>query len=567
MNKLFKGVYLLYLLLHISSLDAQTYYVDTGGSNTTGNGSNTNPWLTITHALSNVQDGSTIMVNPGTYVGIVYLVGSFSIGVSVISTTPYMAKLRYNDGAVVRGYINALGCHGITLDGFDIAHQGTGASPLVLHFDGDSTGAVHDLTIQNCIIHDSYNNDLAKINNSCYNITIQGNMFFNQAGSDEHIDGNSVENLIIQDNIFFNDFASSGRTNNNNTSSFIVVKDSGGDNDLYLGSNNVKIRRNVFLNWEGSSGTNFILLGEDGEPYYEAYDVMIENNLMIGNSSNYMRAPFGIKGCKDVTFRNNTIVGNLNANAFAFRFNLEQQNLINDNIHIYNNIWSDPTGTMNDFSDCPLTGTDNFWLDNNLYWNDGTPIPTSSSDLINITDDLNSLQGNPLLGSQGSIVIPHFNSNTNLFQDGSTSIQEAFVNLVNNYGTPTSGSIAINAANENEASSEDILGNPRVIADIGAVEYDSSLSFEEEDKLKFSIFIYPNPFEDQINILLPDAFVSEEVQFQLWDVSGRLIMTSTNSEIVNSIIMIDVSEVSSGIYFVKLFNAAGKSESIKVYKK
>ena len=58
-------------------------------------------------------------------------------------------------------------------------------------------------------------------------------------------------------NIFFNDFAGSGRSNNNDTSSHIVIKDSN------LGSHNITVRRNVFLNWEGSTGSNFILIGED----------------------------------------------------------------------------------------------------------------------------------------------------------------------------------------------------------------------------------------------------------------------------------------------------------------
>jgi len=37
-----------------------TYHVATGGSDLTGNGSLATPWATITHALNNVPDGSTI---------------------------------------------------------------------------------------------------------------------------------------------------------------------------------------------------------------------------------------------------------------------------------------------------------------------------------------------------------------------------------------------------------------------------------------------------------------------------------------------------------------------------
>lgn len=461
---------LLFLILIISiSLTGQTtYYVAINGDDSSGNGSNDTPWATIQHALDNVTDGSTILVKSGTYNGRVRVRGSFTTGVLVKSQVPYMAKLR-NNTTVITAYTNPNGCHGITFDGFDIAHDAPGASPLVVHIDGNGNGDVHDIAFQNCIIHDSYNNDLVKVNAACYNITFQGNLFFNQTGLDEHIDGNSVENLIIQDNIFLNDFSSSGRINNNSTGSFIVIKDSGGSNDIYTGSRNVKIRRNVFLNWEGTNATNFVLIGEDSEPHYQAFDVMIENNLMLGNSSNIMRAPFGIKGCRDITFRNNTVTGNLPGNAFAFRFNREPSNPIINTINLYNNIWSDPTGTMNDFSDCPISHTDTYTLDTNLYWNNSVPIPQDSNDKINSADDANGIMANPLLGNQNNVIVPHYNSSLNQFKDGSTTIREAFERLVNRYATPEANSPVINMARVDQLPVDDILGRIRVNADIGAV--------------------------------------------------------------------------------------------------
>lgn len=215
----------------------------------------------------------------------------------------------------------------------------------MVHLDGGGKSQlVHHITIRNNILHDSFANDILKINNNATAIVVEGNMFYNQTGSDEHIDINSVQGVTVQDNIFFNDFAGSGRVNDNSTSSYIVIKDSNGSRDGIVGANNITVRRNVFLNWEGTSGHNFILCGEDGTDTYESFNVMIENTLMLGTSANVMRAPFGVKGSKDITFRNNTISGNFPSQAFAMRLNREKNNPRVDNVRMYNNIWTDPHG-------------------------------------------------------------------------------------------------------------------------------------------------------------------------------------------------------------------------------
>ncbi len=455
-----------------------TYHVATYGSDDViGTGSAAYPWATITHALDSVEDGSVIEVEPGTYSGRIRIRGTFSKGVTVRSRTPYQARLR-NSGTVITAYADARGVSGITLEGFDIAHSGSGAGALVVHIDGNGNNAVNNITLKNNILHDSYNNDLLKINNSCTNILVKGNMFYNQSGSDEHIDINSVSDVTVEDNIFFNDFEGSGRTNGNNTSSYIVIKDSNGTGDLFTGSRDITVRRNIFLNWQGSTGTNFILAGEDGQPFYEAFDVLVENNLLLGNSANVMRAPFGVKGCRDITFRNNTVSGDLPSLAYGMRLNREGDNPANKNIRFYNNVWADQTGTMgaenpsrpNDFSDTPPADTTSFVLRNNLYWNGSAIVPEDPDELINPSDDLTALMINPRLPAPVTITVPRWIQLNNRFADNSSTISQAFRNLVA-YATPDKGSPLIDNADPAFAPVDDILGNVRPSnADIGAFE-------------------------------------------------------------------------------------------------
>ena len=453
---------------------AADFYVATNGDDGSGDGSEGNPWGSIQHAVSQVPDGSTILVKAGTYSGRQRINGSFAQGVIIKSEFPYQAILENND-RVITIYGSGGSISGITIEGFEIRHTGSGSGALVVHIDGGGQAAVSNITLRNNIFHDSYNNDLLKINHAAHDILVEGNMFYNQSGSDEHIDINSVENVTVQDNIFFNDFQGSGRSNGNNTSSYIVIKDSNQDDDIYLGSNNITVRRNIFLNWEGSTGSNFVLIGEDGQPFYEARNVLVENNLMLGNSGNVMRASVGVKGGQNITFRHNTIWGDLPALAYAMRLNQEGSNPVVDNVRFYNNIWADPTGTMgssgsgsNDFSDTPIGQSQNSVLNNNLYWNGGGEIPADSGEAVNYTDDANGVVADPQLGNLNGLVLPRWTGSQ--FGGGHSTIGDVFNALVRRYGTPSSSSAVVDAADASNAASDDILGNLRETADIGAVE-------------------------------------------------------------------------------------------------
>jgi hypothetical protein len=235
------------------------------------------------------------------------------------------------------------------------------------------------------------------------------------------------------------------------------------------------------LNWEGAESNSFFAVGEDSVPYYQAAEILIENNLIIGNSVNPLRAALVVRGSRDVTFRHNTVVGDLPSRAFAIRLDSQNRNPPNQNIALYNNVWSDPTGTMgardqedqNDFSDAPPLRTGSFTLLNNLYWNGGRKLPFDRDELLNFWDDPRRLVADPLLPSADSIVLPRWDPQAGRFADGSPTIRLAFIRLVVAAGVPDSCSSLIDAADAAHAARDDIWGNSRLVhlwPDIGAYE-------------------------------------------------------------------------------------------------
>ena len=86
-----------------------------------------------------------------------------------------------------------------------------------------------------------------------------GNLFYNQPRQgDEHMDINTVHDVMVEDNVFFNDFAASNRRMLNNTHPFVLIKNSGSQQQ----TRNFLVRGNVFLNWEGLGDQSYLLLGD-----------------------------------------------------------------------------------------------------------------------------------------------------------------------------------------------------------------------------------------------------------------------------------------------------------------
>ncbi len=433
------------------------------------------PWATLQQANKKVPDKHcTVWFRPGVYKGVNRLNRRFETPTTFAAVIPYRAVLTGLDSV-----LTISGAKNVTLTGFDIRHSGPGAAPLLIAIDGSDEGWAEYVKLRNNLIHDSYNNDLLKVYNLARFITIENNIFYNQGPPEEHLDINSVTDVVIQDNIFFNAYEASGRPNHNQSKQFIVIKDSNGAADGLVGSRRVTVRRNIFLNWQGQDDETFIQVGLDGKPYFEAQDIRIENNLLIGNSNNRVGAAFGVRGARNVHFVNNTVVGDLPALAYATRVTITEQNPKNRNITFYNNIWSDPTGTMgsgldgepNEFADGDPDESLNLVLDRNLYWNGPSPIP--GGDLFSpLKDDKRRIVRDPRLAArQKNLVLPLWVPGKG-FLSGRKSIRAEFVRLAKQYGEIPQSSPAVNKADASLAPRLDLLKRRRDCRpDLGALEF------------------------------------------------------------------------------------------------
>ncbi len=77
--------------------------------------------------------------------------------------------------------------------------------------------------------------------------------------------------------------------------------------------------------------------------------------------------------------------------------------------------------------------------------------------------------------------------------------------------------------------------------------------------LDSEVFIYPNPVKDKLNV---QVIVEDDLYFDLYDVSGKLILQSKSK---NDITSLDLKKVPQGLYFLKV-TSAQKTSTYKIVK-
>lgn len=464
----------LFLLSGNLVVSAGEYYISPTGNDTSGNGTIARPWKTLSHAVKAVpDDGSKLILRDGLYRGTTAFSRAFKNSLEIVAENPYLAKLSSPENSNRVLYITKAA--NVVFNGLEFFGSGSEKTDYLIQI---TTKESRDVAFRNCIIHDSYKNDLIKINDSASRIVFSGCIFYNQPpnGGDEHFDINTVTDITVEDSIFFNDYPGSGRPAANAGHSFIVIKNSGKTPNV---TKNITFRRNIFMNWCGKKDNAFILLGEDGKPFFEAQNILIENNLFLHHGNNPIWGALLYKGgLKNVVTRANTITGHPKTEwtgAFSVMVLNIGENPKIERMSFANNIFCDNTGRMPQFSysksDRFATPQD-FSAANNLYWNAGKKLKLEPADLFSPDRDPKAVLGDPVLPSvPDEQIIPRLSAGTNRFLSGKSSIREEFERLVEAYAVPGNGSAAIGKADPKTMPKDDILGRPRGrICDIGCYE-------------------------------------------------------------------------------------------------
>lgn len=579
MNILFRLILFHLFLLYVIAL-SNVYYVSTDGDNNSGDGSSTNPWATIDHAVAQIPSagGDTITVKDGIYNGRNYITESFNEWIVIKAEHDYKAKLTNIQNGIGNEAFGIFtpGSAKMIVQGFAFSNVDEDyvcterEENYLIHFQDAC-----DIIFQNNIVFGNNVaeccNELLKINRGGEeyyprNIHVRGNVFYDHVSAPgaDIIDAVRPGELDIYENILFT-------RSTPNAQSFITLKRQVQEEDMpeeYKPARNPRHRvyRNVFLNWDGKTDQAFIQFGEDGQNEYMITNSIIENNLLLGNSTNNIVAAIQLKGAKNITVRANTVTGNLPGGTYGFRIGTEGDNPPIDSFFIYNNIWSDPTGTMtnrfiNTYGDVDVSSIE---LNNNLFWNAGNDLPNQGSVLPSA--DPNIVIDNPALEeNQDNIILPVWDKENEQFLSGNTTIRQEFERLVNAYGTISETSPAKNSADAAYMPTEDILGRKRdSLPDIGCFEHNGTVDI----KKKYVFFLLShekskNPFcvktlsnnTIQINLQLSNG---NNFTLHILNVSGQKLCEYKKNNSLSDLQKIQVTLSSTlftnGVYFVVLMH-------------
>jgi len=487
----FKATLLLVLLTVFNfQLNATNYYVSNSGSDSNTGLSSGAAFKTLQHAANTVTAGDIIFVENGTYVG-------FDLrNKNGTSANPIVFKASGNNvllnqkGPQRNDIINIENANYIIIDGF-----------ITNNAPGNGNG-IRVVTSDNCIVR----------NNSCDNNAERG--IFTAFTDDILIENNVCTNSIDEHGIYVSNSSDRpiirfNECYGNNSIGIHMNGDlsSGGDGII----SDAQVYGNILHDNNGAAGINM-----DG-----LQNPIVYNNLIYNNHSSQGIALFQQDGAivtSGAKIYNNTIIVPSDG-----RWGILVQNGANINTEIYNNI-----------------------IINQHAWRGCIAVESTSQ----FTSDYNLLNDKMSANGDGStITLSAWQNlgfdNHSLLADALTSI---FVNSgANDYQLITnSQAIDIGTNLVNSVVSTDLNGDSRPSGlgyDIGAYEFNSTLSVDDISFIKLKIF--PNPTSDYFLLTYDETQISIKT-IDLFDINGKLVKTFNPTQLLS------VSEIAAGLYFFKI---------------
>ncbi len=535
------------LLWGLVTTSQNTWHVATNGSDTTGNGSISNPFATIQKAEQQVQPGDMVYVHQGTYRNTDFNDGDIWEGDNLLTITangtetnpivfsPFpgdQVLLEFDStyGVIIRNSSY------ITFTGFEVK----GISDQITQTEADnawglykdSSGVVHDLAAELGInINDpsirgtevpkpslpniskpSYYNGRGIVASSSHHITISNNIVRDVPSSAIRCQGSDY--TTITGNTVYNNTFWTTQGVGAITVAEAAPTPAGDTNNgvkISLEKNYVHHNENRLISWNPTKtfvnmvideGTG-LFLTRNRDTYTNGY-ILIANNISAFNGASGIVSHYTNR----VIIEHNTVYKNGTTNDSAAG-GIGINNV--DDVTIRNNIsYAEPD-----------------------HWALGTlALPNTNVSIYN----------NLLYNEYGSETI------YNNLSNGWVEADPLFTDKDNADYTLTSTSPAINAGSILGTQTDDFLSNPRDDGnpDIGAFEYSDTFSVTYQNLNE--LMIYPNPANHKVIIKN-----SKGIDFQkiiIYDLHGRPIQQIDFFGTVQNDITIDISNLKNAIYIL-----------------
>ncbi|ARV14856.1 T9SS type A sorting domain-containing protein [Polaribacter sp. SA4-12] len=549
MNKVTFFLSLVYFLFFNSITAQNILHVATIGSDSSGNGSESNPYKTLQKAEQKVKAGDTVYVHTGTYRNSDFNDGDIWGGENLLKITANGTATNYITFKPFPGDV-------VILE-FDATYGVLIKDSSYLIFEGFDIKGISD-NITQTEADDAWGLYIDKNDGQVYNLEDEiGISYPNPSPYKRGDDIPKISKNLTKPSYF----SGKGIVANNSHHIIIrnnIVRETPGSGIRSNGSDYVTIANNEVYNctFYTTAGSGAVTVAEakviPENDLFEGVKIILEKNY-IHHNENRMVSYASSKDFLHFVIDEGTglfLTRNLTYN--------------HGYIQISNNISS-----YNGASGIVVHFTERVIVEHNTVFKNGTTNDSSAGGIgINNTDKLtirnNISYAEPNHWAIGTLANPNTSltvaNNLVYNEDGSESISRnistgwteenpLFEDSVNGDFSLKSTSPAIDNGSTDGTQTTDYFGNNRDTSpDIGAIEFGSVLGIKDEDKLD-AIQMYPNPTKSLLNINIKDANL-EKGKIEIFDISGRLIQSKL---ITKDWIQLDLKGP-IGIYVIKIQN-------------